>query len=733
MLLSEIGGVIAAELNIKPKQVKATEELLEGGNTVPFIARYRKEATGSLDEEQIRAVEERLAYLKNLVKRQEEILGKIEEQGKLTEELKAAILKAQKLQELEDLYLPYKQKKRTRASIAREKGLEPLADAMFLQQTTEGNAIVAAAAFIDEEKGVSTAEDALAGARDIVAEVAMEEAALRQFMRERIFRMGTIVTELDKEEAEKNSEEAQVFLMYEAYEEPVRNLPSHRILAINRGEKKGFLKVKLSVNHDENIDKIYQRIYKRPSIFEGELKAAVEDGYKRLLFPALEREIRSILTENAQKQAIRIFGQNLKQLLLQAPLAGHTVMGLDPGYRTGCKMAVVDATGRVIDHGVLQVTKSDAERETSAKKVLSLIKKHHITLISIGNGTASYETEEFTAKLIKDNNLTDVHYLITNEAGASVYSASKLAKEELPEYDVTIRGAVSIARRVQDPLSELVKIDPKAIGVGQYQHDVNQKELSDTLDAVIESAVNHVGVDLNTASVALLKHIAGVNATIAKNIVAYRDEKGVFASRTDLKKVSRLGPAAFTQCAGFLRIHGGKSPLDNTSVHPESYELAQNILNYLGFTLTDLSDKEKLTLLADKRKTLDEAKLAEALSAGLPTVHDILDALNKPGRDPREDLPAPLTRQAILNLSDIKIGAIMRGTVRNITDFGVFVDIGLKTAGLIHVSELSKKRVKHPLDVVAVGDILNVMVISVDEKRGRIGLSLKQVSNEEQA
>lgn len=729
MLLTEISGVIAAELNIKEKQVTETEKLLEGGNTVPFIARYRKEATGSLDEEQIRSIEERLTYLKNLVKRQEEILGKIDEQGKLTDELKAAIEKAQKLQELEDLYLPYKQKKRTRASIAREKGLEPLANAMFSQQATEKSAIDAATAFIDEEKGVATAEDALAGARDIVAEVTMEEANLRKIMRERLWNTGAVVTELDLKEAEKNSEEAQVFQMYEAYEEPIRTLPSHRILAINRGEKKGFLKVKLSVNHEENIEKIYHRICKRPSVFAEELKAAVEDGYKRLLFPALEREIRNILTENAEKQAILVFGQNLKQLLLQAPLAGHTVMGLDPGYRTGCKMAVVDATGHVIDHGVLQVTKSDAERETSAKKVLSLIKKHHITLISIGNGTASYETEEFTSNLIKENNLTDVHYLITNEAGASVYSASKLAKEELPEYDVTIRGAVSIARRVQDPLAELVKIDPKSIGVGQYQHDVNQKELTNTLDTVIESAVNHVGVDLNTASVALLKHIAGINATIAKNIVAYRDENGVFGSRKDLKKVPRLGPIAFTQCAGFLRIHGGKFSLDNTSVHPESYELAENILTRLGFTLKDLASKEKLSLLSDKRKTLDETKLANDLDAGLPTVHDILDALIKPGRDPREDLPAPLTRQAVLNLSDIEIGSVMRGTVRNITDFGVFVDIGLKTAGLIHISELSNKRVKHPLDVVSVGDILNVMVINVDEKRGRIGLSLKQAAN----
>ena len=564
---------------------------------------------------------------------------------------------------------------------------------------------------------------------DIVAETVMEEASLRQEMRKHLWNTGILATELDKE---KNEEESQVFLMYDGYEEPVRSLPSHRILAINRGEKKDFLKVKLNANHEDNIEKIYKRIYRQPSIFSEHLRLAVEDGYKRLLFPALEREIRAKLTEDAEAQAIKVFGVNLKQLLLQAPLAGHTVMGLDPGYRTGCKMAVVDATGHVIDHGVLQVTKSDAEREASAKKVLALSKKHHVTLISIGNGTASYETEEFTANLIRENGLQDVHYLITNEAGASVYSASKLAKEELPEYDVTIRGAVSIARRVQDPLAELVKIDPQAIGVGQYQHDVNQKELTAALDATIESAVNHVGVDLNTASGALLKHIAGINAAIAKNIVAFRNENGVFKSRRQLLKVPRLGPAAFTQCAGFLRIHGAASPLDNTPVHPESYELAEKVLAKLGFALQDLADKNQLAMLAAKRKLVDEEKLARELDAGLPTVHDILDALVKPGRDPREELPAPLTRQAIVKLSDIKPGTIMRGTVRNITDFGAFVDIGIKTAGLIHISELSKKRVKHPLDVISVGDILNVMVISVDEKRGRIGLSLKQVPKEAQ-
>ena len=724
MQITDIFPNIAKELGIKAHQVEAAASLLDEGNTVPFISRYRKEVTGSLDEEQVRTVEERLAYLRNLVKRQEEILAKIEEQGKLTDELKSAIEKAQKLQELEDLYLPYKQKKRTRASIARERGLEPLANAILLQQTTEGSPEKIASDFIDEEKEIATAEDALAGARDIVAEVVMEDAALRKDMRALLQRTAALVTELDQE-----AEEAQTFLMYDNYEEPVRTLPSHRILAINRGEKKECLKVRLNTDHDANIERIYQRVHQRPSVFDEELRLAIDDGYKRLLFPALEREIRSELTENAEAQAIRIFGANLKQLLLQAPLAGHTVMGLDPGYRTGCKLAVVDPTGQVIDHGVIQVTQSDAAKEASAKKVLSLIKKHHVTLISIGNGTASYETEQFTADLIREHQL-DVHYLITNEAGASVYSASKLAKEELPEYDVTIRGAVSIARRVQDPLAELVKIDPKAIGVGQYQHDVNQKELSHSLDATIESAVNHVGVDLNTASGELLKHIAGINATIAKNIVAYRNEHGKFTSRRQLLKVSRLGPAAYTQCAGFLRIHGADSPLDNTPVHPESYELAENILSRLGFELSDLSDKEQLGMFSAKVKLLDEEKLAKELNAGLPTVHDILSALLRPGRDPREDLPAPLTRQAVVKLSDIQTGTIMRGTVRNITDFGAFVDIGIKTAGLIHISELSKKRVKHPLDVISVGDILNVMVISVDEKRGRIGLSLKQVPKE---
>ncbi|MDD6120024.1 MAG: Tex family protein [Selenomonadaceae bacterium] len=733
MLTKDIPAAIAKELKVKPDQVEKTVELLDDGNTVPFIARYRKEATGSLEDEQIRHIEERLTYLRNLVKRQEEILAAIEAQGKLTDELRQAIEKAGKLQELEDLYLPYKQKKRTRAQMARERGLEPLANAMLLQAQSKGEPLQEAQKYIDAEKGVETAEDALAGARDIIAETTMEDAQLRQNMRRRIWNLAVLTTELVKDAP---AETAQTFQMYADYREPVHQLPSHRILAINRGEKLGCLKVKLDLDLEENIRRIARQVIRRPSIWQGELQTAIEDGYKRLLLPALEREVRTRLTETAEEQAIKVFGANLRQLLLQAPLTGQTVMGLDPGYRNGCKMAVVDPTGRVLDHGVLQITQSKGAKEAAARTVLASIRKNHVTLLSIGNGTASYETEQFASQLIADNHLTDVHYLITNEAGASVYSASKLAREELPEYDVVIRGAVSIARRVQDPLAELVKIDPQAIGVGQYQHDVNQKDLAHALDATIESAVNHVGVELNTASGALLSHIAGVSATIARNIVAYRNENGRFESRRQLLKVPRLGPAAFTQCAGFLRIHAGKYALDDTPVHPESYALAAAILKELGFEEDALRDKDQLALLAAKRKLMDEKKeaaLAQKLNAGLPTVHDILDALISPGRDPRADLPAPLTRQAIVKLSDLKEGTIMRGTIRNITDFGAFVDIGLHQDGLIHISELSQRRVHHPLDVVAVGDIVNVMVISIDEKRNRIGLSLKRVPQNQQS
>ena len=727
MLAENISSSIAKELKINPHQSDAVIKLLDEGNTIPFISRYRKEATGELDEEKIRLISERLTYLRNFVKRQEEILGRIEEQGKLTDELRAAIEATAKLQELEDIYLPYKQKKRTRASIAKEKGLEPLSAAMLLQSESKGDAKDYASRFINEEKGVASADDALAGAMDIIAEAISEDAALRQQLRRFLWNNAFLITSLDSEKEE--TELGQTYLMYKEYRELVRTLPSHRVLAINRGEKQECLKVKLEADTDSIINKIESSWLKDESIFTAYIKDAITDSWKRLIAPSLEREIRSQLTEDAEKQAIHIFGTNLKQLLLQAPLAGHTVMGLDPGYRTGCKMAIVNPTGQVIDHGVLYITHGEKGASESAKKALALIKKHNVTLISIGNGTASLETEEFAAKLIKDNSL-NVHYIITNEAGASVYSASPLAKEELPDYDVTIRGAVSIARRVQDPLAELVKIEPKAIGVGQYQHDVNQKELAGSLDQTIESAVNHVGVELNTASPALLKHIAGINATIAKNIVAYRNENGAFKSRRELLKVARLGNAAFTQCAGFLRIAGGEFPLDNTPVHPESYPLAEAVLKKLNASLDMLTDKKQLELLQAKIKLADPEKLAHDLSAGVPTVKDILDALAKPGRDPREDLPAPLTRKAIVKLSDIKPGTIMKGTVRNITDFGVFVDIGIKTAGFIHISELSTRRVKHPLDVVSVGDILDVLVITVDEKRGRIGLSLKQLPKE---
>lgn len=722
MLEQNITAYLANLLKLKTSQINAAIKLIDEGNTIPFIARYRKEATGDMKDEQLRDLNDKLIYVRNLIKRQNEIKNNIEEQGKMTPELSLAIDKVEKLQELEDIYLPYKQKKRTRAMIAKEKGLEPLAQFILKQEDSSEKLEDIALKYLNDE--VTSSDEALAGASDIIAETISDNADIRAKLRQHLWQTSSLSITRDKE---ADSDEA--FLMYEDYTEPIKHLPSHRILAINRGESKDILKVKLISDIDKDIAIITKFILKQNSPYKEFLTNAIIDAYKRLIFPALEREIRNQLTETAQTQAIHVFASNLKQLLLQAPLAGYTVMGLDPGYRTGCKMAIVDATGQVLDHGVLYITMSDYTKAKSAQKLLYYIQKYQVNLISIGNGTASYETEEFVANLINEHKLP-VHYLITNEAGASVYSASKLAVEELPEYDVTIRGAISIARRIQDPLAELVKIEPKAIGVGQYQHDVNQKELANTLDAVIEAAVNHVGVELNTASAALLKHIAGINATVAKNIIKYRDEHGIFASRKELLKVSRLGPTAYTQCAGFLRINGATCPLDNTPVHPESYPLAEQILAELGFSLEDLADKNKLDLLKAKIKLVDIDKLATKLNAGVFTVKDILDALTKPGRDPREDLPAPLTRQNIIKLEDIKVGTIMRGTVRNITDFGVFVDIGIKTAGLIHISELSNKHVKHPLDVVSVGDILNVLVISVDAKRNRIGLSLKQVTKE---
>ena len=721
MLHTDIALFIARELGIKIPQVDATIKLLDEGNTVPFIARYRKEVTGELDEEQLRSTEERLQYLRNLVKRQEDILATIEGQGKLTPELTAAINGTTKLQDLEDLYLPYKQKKRTRAQIAREKGLEPLAQIILDQRLLEGTPLTVASAFMNEENEILTPEDALAGALDIIAETVSERADIRALLRKQLWQTAEFSTVLAvTEEAGKD------FLTYKEYSEPVNRIPSHRILAINRGQTKDLLKVTLVAPHETNIDMINRQVNTGRSIFSECILAAITDGYKRLLLPALDREIRSLLTENAEKQAIRVFGINLRQLLLQPPFAGHTVMGLDPGYRTGCKTTVVSPTGTVLMTGVIYVTMGEGQKERSAQTVLEAIKKHGVTLIAIGNGTASYETEEFTAQLISAHNLP-VHYLITNEAGASIYSASKLAKDELPDLDVTLRGAVSIARRVQDPLAELVKIDPKSIGVGQYQHDVNQKELGGTLSNVVESAVNHVGVELNSASIELLKHVSGINATVAKNIVAFRDENGSFKNRAQLLKVARLGKAAFIQCAGFLRIKEGDNPLDNTPVHPESYKLAAAILAKLNFTPKDLKDKVTLQAIQEAARVTDPSTLAAELEAGEPTVRDILAALAKPGRDPREDMPAPMTRKNIVKLSELVPGAIVKGTVHNVIDFGAFVDIGIKTNGLIHRSELSRKPFRHPLDVISVGDIVDVMILSVDENRNRIALSLKQV------
>ncbi|MDU2063210.1 MAG: Tex family protein [Sporomusaceae bacterium] len=724
MDIQTLSALIAGELRLKQHQVSAAVTLLDEGNTLPFIARYRKEATGELDEEQLRQVEERAQYLRNLAKRREDILASITEQGKLTEELAAAIQACTKLQELEDLYLPFKQKKRTRAQIARERGLEPLAQTLLDQTLTSGDPLAVAAPYINEEKEIHSAEDALAGAQDIIAEQMSERADIRAKLRARLWNDAAIATKLTG-----SDEDGKEFIMYKDYSEPVNRIVSHRILAINRGETKEILKVQIEAPHDKYIEYLCREIIKNPSIFSEIITAAITDGYKRLLLPALERELRSRLTELAEAQAIKVFGLNLRQLLLQQPLAGYTVMGLDPGFRTGCKMAVVAPTGQVLETATLYITHSDNQKQQAADKILAAIQKHGVNLLSIGNGTASYETEEFVAKLIADHNLS-AHYLITNEAGASVYSASKLAREEMPDLDVSLRGAVSIARRIQDPLAELVKIDPKSIGVGQYQHDVNQKELTQTLAHVVESSVNHVGVELNTASPELLKYVAGVSAAVAKNIVAYRDEQGVFKSRKELLKVARLGPAAFTQCAGFLRIQQSKNPLDNTPVHPESYELAEAILKELGLTPKELSRKEIQPLIQQKCQEADATAIAAKLSAGEPTVRDILAALARPGRDPREDLPKPLIRKNIVKLSDIQAGSLVQGVVHNVTDFGAFVDIGIKIKGLVHRSELSNKRFRHPIDVISVGDIVTCLVLSVDESRNRIGLSIKQVKEE---
>lgn len=721
MTEEQIIRYIAENLKIRPKQVQAALDLLQTSNTIPFIARYRKEATGGLDEVQLRDIQERFEYEQMLSARKEAIEQSVREQGLWTDELAAALAKTTRLQEAEDIYLPYRPKKRTKASIARDAGLEPLADLFTAQDGRGENPETAAAAYVNDD--VPTAPDAVRGAACIIAERLSESAGYRKSLREKLWQSAVLECTLAADEKESGP-----FLTYGDFKERIATLPSHRILAVNRGEAQKILKVTLRADHDMYIHMLANTIVTGPSPYEQILTDAAADSYKRLIFPQLEREIRNDLTAKAEKQAISVFSENLRSLLLQPPFPKHVILGLDPGYRTGCKAAVIDTTGAVLAYGTYHLTGSARQKEEAAKVITNLIRKYGVTLISIGNGTASYETEQFTAALIADNKLK-CSYIIANESGASVYSASDLAREELPDLDVTIRGAVSIARRIQDPLAESVKIDPKSIGVGQYQHDVNQKNLSAALDSVIESVVNRVGVDLNTASPALLQHIAGLSAATAGNIVAYRNDNGPFHSREELRAVNRLGPATYTQCAGFLRIKDGTNPLDNTAVHPESYSLAEKIIAAYGFKLKDMKIKSKLEELRGKLQMNAAPKLAKALSAGEPTIRDILEELRKPGRDIRDDMPQPLTRKKPLSLDELQVGTIVKGTVQNVVDFGAFVDFGLKTTGLVHRSELCSHPFGHPLDVVHVGEIVEAVIISVDAKRNRIGLSLKQVKN----
>jgi protein Tex len=723
--------IIAAELKILPRQIESTVKLLDDGNTIPFIARYRKEATGELDEEKLRDIEERLKYLRNLQARKEEVLKSIEEQGKLTPEIAQAIMEATKLQEVEDIYRPYKIKKRTRAMIAKEHGLEPLADLIWNQQTETGSIDEWGAPFVNLDLGVKTVADAIAGAKDIIAEKVSDDPDYRKILREFLWEQAIIASEAktvkagNKKEAE--AVELDEYRMYAEYKEPLKKIPPHRILALNRGEKEEALKVSLTAEHEVALTKLMHLIItNRNSIFTAELEEATADGYKRLFFPSLERELRTEVTETAEEHAIKMFGLNLRNLILQPPVNGLRVMGVDPGYRTGCKIAVVDETGKLLDTGTIYPHPPVNKWEETLEILQKLVEKHQVSLISIGNGTASRESETLVAELIHRVGATKTAYCIVSEAGASVYSASKLAKEEFPDLDVSIRGAVSIARRIQDPLAELVKIDPKSIGVGLYQHDVDQKKLGETLGGVVESCVNYVGVDLNTASPALLQYVAGLQPAVAKNVIAFRDENGKFTSRFQLKKVKRLGDQAFIQAAGFLKITDGEEPLDATAVHPESYEIARNLLKKLDFLPEDIMNKDRLALLKLKLQEVNIDKTAEELGVGKPTLKDIMDALAKPGRDPREDLPKPIFRNDVLSMEDLKPGMMLTGTVRNVIDFGAFVDIGVKQDGLIHISELSDKYVKNPNEVVAVGDIVEVRVKEVDLVRKRIALSMKK-------
>ena len=711
---------LTEELGVKKWQVEAAVKLIDEGNTIPFIARYRKEATGSLNDEQLRQLFERLTYLRNLEEKKEQVLSSIEEQGKLTQELREQILAAETLVVVDDLYRPYRPKRRTRATIAKEKGLEPLAALITLQKTTVP-VEETAKAYLSEEKEVKTVQDAIAGAKDIIAEYISDEADYRIYIRNLTMKEGKILS------AAKDAEESSVYEMYYAFEEPVQKVAGHRILALNRGEKEKFLNVKIEAPDDKILSYLEKKVIHAENPYTTPLlKEAVEDSYKRLIAPAIEREIRNDLTEKAEDGAITVFGKNLEQLLMQPPIVGQTVLGWDPAFRTGCKLAVVDATGKVLDTTVIYPTAPTTPQKIAAAKetLKKWIKKYNITLFSVGNGTASRESEQIIVELLKEIP-ENVQYIITNEAGASVYSASKLATEEFPNFDVGQRSAASIARRLQDPLAELVKIDPKSIGVGQYQHDMKQKKLSEALSGVVEDCVNKVGVDLNTASAPLLSYISGISNTIAKNIVAYREENGSFTSRKQLLKVAKLGPKAFEQCAGFMRIQGGKHPLDGTSVHPESYEAAEKLLEKLGYTLQDVADR-KLAGLSKAVK--DYKKLAEELEIGEITLRDIVKELEKPARDPRDEMPKPILRTDVLEMKDLTEGMILKGTVRNVIDFGVFVDIGVHQDGLVHISQITdKKFIKHPLEAVSVGDIVDVKVMSVDLKKKRIQLTMKGI------
>ena len=714
--MESIAQILAKELKQELRHVENVIALIDEGNTIPFIARYRKELHGSMDDTTLRALFDRLNYLRNLASRKEEVKAAIANLEKLTDELAAAIDSAKTLAEVEDLYRPYKQKRRTRATVAKEKGLEPLALAIFAKDSKDTPEAMAQA-YLDPEKGVETVEDALQGANDILAELLSDDAAIRKELRELVMKRGSLVTEAVKEED-------SVYRLYYEFSQAIPKLAGHQILAINRGEKEEFLKVSVSIDREWALNLMWNRCITADNACARFVRSAAEDSYDRLLFPSLEREIRNLLTDDAAEGAIQNFALNLKPLLLQPPVKGHVTMGLDPGYAHGCKVAVIDATGKVLDTTVVYPTYGERQKNEAIVKLSALVKKHKVEHLAIGNGTASRETEAMAVEMI--HSLPGVSSMMVNEAGASVYSASKLAAEEFPEYDVNLRSAVSIARRMQDPLAELVKIDPKAIGVGQYQHDMPQKRLDETLGGVVEDCVNAVGVDVNTASASLLGRVSGLNATTAKNVVKYREENGSFTSRKQLLKVPKLGPKAYEQCAGFLRVPESKSILDNTGVHPESYEAAEQLLTLCGYTTADVKAGE-VGLLGQKVTLLGEKTVADKLGIGVPTLQDVVKELVKPGRDMRDDLPAPILRTDVLDMKDLKPGMVLSGTVRNVVDFGVFVDIGVHQDGLVHISQVCDKFIKHPSEVVRVGDVVKVSVLEVDEKKHRIGLSMRQV------